>query len=169
MYRCQSRANVSWRCDKPVTVMAAPADAIVIAAFLEWAADARAVVTTGDLTDAFADADAKIAAAEEAMARARRILLKSAVDEDAAAEELAELQAAIDAAVAERRTLEAERVVAGVRYRVVAEWPNLDANERRVLLRAGIERVVVHPALPPSGGKRLPVAARLDAPVFAAD
>lgn len=160
LYRCQSRANVSWKCERPVSLMAAPADAYVVEHFLAWADGRATVETSGDRADDFAALDARIADAEEELAA---YLEKTPARSARFADGAVKREDAVEALVAERAALEAVSVVAGVRYTVATEWPTLTVDERRRLLRAGIKRVVVHPAL----SRRPPIGSRVPLIVFA--
>jgi hypothetical protein len=157
LYRCQSRFGAGWTCPAPVTIGQARVDEWVEAQFLAHA-DA-AVVTTDDFADDFARADARVAEAEEELAA---YLDNASARSPRFAAGAAKREAAVEEADAERKRLEAERVVAGVFHTVRETWPTLTADQRRQLLRAGIERVTVHPASVTSrGGRaRLPVADR---------
>jgi DNA invertase Pin-like site-specific DNA recombinase len=167
VYRCQARGNVSWTCAAPVTVSLELADAYVEERLLEWAGAVESV-TTGDYADDFEAADARIASLEEEGKRARRLLFKAGTDEDEAAEELAALQVELDEARAQRARLESEQKVAGVRYQVREQWPNLNLEQRRRLIRAALERVEVQPApLTDAGGRaRAPMSERIPPSAF---
>ena len=161
LYRCQARAGATWACAQPVTIMQERVDDWVEDQFVAWASGAvGAAVTTGELEADFAVADKRIAEAEEELAR--YLDMTVAIDPKRARAGAESRQAAIDAAVAERKRLESESVVAGVRYEVAERWPELSTDERRQMLRAGIERITVHPAsVTDRGGRaRLPVADR---------
>lgn len=161
MYRCQSRNATSWTCAEPVSIMQARVDAWVVERFLEWSrVELRAMVTTGDLEDEFARVDARIADAEEELAA---YLDATSARSPRFAAGAAKREAAVEEAVAERKRLESERVVAGIRYQANERWDEWDIDERRQMLRACIERVVVQPTrLTSAGGRaRLPVADRV--------
>ena len=167
-YRCQSRAGGTWTCKSPSSIYAGPVDDIVVEAFLAWCdRKVGSAVTTGDLADDFAELDARIEEAEEELAAyldktpARSARFQSGAEKR---------EAAVAKLVAERKRLESEQVVAGVRYRVREEWPSLNRDERRTMLRAGIERIRVHPASRANVvGGWLPIADRLGDIEFVAD
>jgi len=167
LYRCQSRNKPGWTCPAPVTLMQERADAWLEEQFLAWAGSAAELVTTADLEEDFAAADARVADAEEELAA---YLEATSARDSRFAAGADKRREAVDEAVAARKALEDERVVAGVRYRVADEWPSLDVEEKRLLLRAGIAAAVVHPALATDAGgrKRLPVGDRV-ALTFATD
>jgi hypothetical protein len=164
IYKCQSRQNVSWTCPRPLSVRLELADAWVESELLRWAGDETAE-TTGEYAGAFEEADRLVTEAGEALARARRILLKSGGDEEEAAEELAELRGALEEAQAARGRLELEQAAAGVRYQVRTEWNagRLSLEQKRRYLRAALESVAVQPApLTAGGGRaRVPVSVRI--------
>lgn len=162
VYRCQSRNKPGWLCPQALSVMLEKADSYVEEAFLAWAGEAENVTTEGSDSE-FEEAEARVAEAVETRKRALRVILLGNQDEDEAVAELLELNSAIDAAEAQRDALQERRVVAGVRYQVRQEWPNLELEQRRALLLAGIESIELHPApLTEAGGRaRLPMAKRL--------
>lgn len=160
MYRCKY-AYRDFTCPQRVTVMASRADDYVVGQFLAWAGGITAVTT---------DDDADLAAAEANIAEATRRLRAfvdafDAADVDPAilAPKASALQADIDAAVDARDRLKETRKVAGMRYVVREQWPNLTTAQKRQMLRAGIASVVVHPATSPTRERRakVPVADRI--------
>jgi site-specific DNA recombinase len=161
IYRCQ-KGNLSGQsCPRPVAITASRVDDYVAGEFLAWAGGAE-MVTTDDAEDDFRAADLAVEAAEQALADYMQAFA-SVVGVERAQANAGQLMDAIADATRERDALYARRKLAGIRYRVADEWADYTPMQRRDVLAAALDSVVVHPtSVTPSGGRaRTAVADRV--------
>jgi len=158
-YRCRARHSAGV-CPEPARLSVTRADTFVEEAFLEWLAREQIAVEATDATESVTAAVERIEAAEAELADFLGIEnLITSTGRDAYAQGIEQRQQAIEDA---RRGLnEAQRATVALPLgpRVLADvWPDLDARERRTILAAAIDAVVVRRAHLPG---RSPVGDRV--------
>lgn len=138
-YRCRG-LTTQGRCPAPQSVLCELADPVVEQAFLEWARAAVEGDPAGE--EQIAEAVAAVEAARGEHVAYTRVMSASRYPE-LMQTGLEEREQAIEAAEAHLEQVRSSRRVAGLRVTVQEAWPTLDTAERRKLLAAGIERVLV--------------------------
>lgn len=156
VYRCQGTSLSGVKCPRRVAIVQSNLDAYVEAEFLRWAGQLE-MVTTGDRDQDFAAADAAVAAAEQELAD-YMAAFASTVGVERAQANAAQLMDNIAAATRARDGLYARRKLAGIRYRVADEWPSYTTTQKRDVLAAALDSVVVHPTLTTPSGTRARMA-----------
>lgn len=158
MYRCQ-KISRDGPCPSAAAVIRERADEHITALFLAWA---EANDTPFDLDDA---ADTALAAALEELRHAQAELgayiaaVQAVVAPAAFRTGAEERQRAVDEAAAAVTQARVARAGVSVRATVRGEWPALSEQDRRRLIAAAIEKVVVHRA---SSRRRVDIAERCE-------
>lgn len=157
-YSCGKR-RARGVCAGPVVIGLHRLDAHIEERFLERATRNPIVLEGVPVSEHFADAIAQLEAAEAELAAYRDTNLVSVIGEQAWIAGMTERASAVEQAqalVAERRGASSLPSVTNL----VAEWPDLDHVERRAILQADIQAVLVHPVA--SGRPRaVPVSDRV--------
>lgn len=147
-YRCRGLTSHG-RCPAPLSVLQELADPVVEAAFLEWARN-EVEGTPAQEQELQVALDRVEAAKGELAAFAQAVSASRFPELLAAGQEVRE-QAILEAQT-QVELLRSERRVEGLRVTAQQAWPELELPERRKLLAAGIESIVLHGA--PSGSGR---------------
>jgi hypothetical protein len=137
-YRCSNRD-----CHRPVSISASIVEDLVVQA-LKADEELARVKGRASARDRYNEAALALKAAQDALDEALRTFIAAGVQgEPAAVERLAELRA-----VRDRAQEDLDRVEASTPADVtvsIRDWHRLNLDERRALIRANIERVVVAP------------------------
>lgn len=156
-YRCRGR-RAKGVCTAQSRISAKIADGYVEEAFLAWLrAEPPIVVESQPKTETLDEAIAQLEAAEEELAAYRDANLISVIGREAYVAGLVERQKAVDEASA--RVSSVPKIEQPQVFELVSTWPDLAVDERRKILAAGIESIVVSRAT--HRGKGSPVAERL--------
>lgn len=157
-YACGGR-KARGVCAHPVTIGAARLDAYVEEAFLERVAAEPVALEAVAADDALAEAVAVLEQAEDELQAYRSTSLVSVLGVEAFEAGIRERAEAVNVASAEVAQLRRLQPAIPSGANVADEWPNLTTTERRALLEATVEAVLVYPA---SGrGSRRPVSERV--------
>jgi site-specific DNA recombinase len=143
-YRCRTR-HAAGRCPAPARISVARADQYVSEAFLAWVEEQRIQAEGSPAGDALEQALARVEAAEAELVAYRDANLISVIGADAYRAGLSERQRTLEQARLELET--ARRSVPAVAvHDVPTLWPTLSTAERRTLLAAAVDAVVVRRA-----------------------
>jgi site-specific DNA recombinase len=146
-YRCYGRHSAGL-CPTPARISLARADEYVTAVFLTWVEEERIRGETTPSGDPVKAAVARVEAAEEELVAYRDANLITVIGQDVYLAGLIERQRALDQ---ERARLDDVRraTPALAVHDIPSLWPDLSVSERRVVLAAGIDAVVVRRATRP--------------------
>ena len=143
-YRCRAR-HAAGVCPTPARISVARADPYVSEAFLAWIEEQRIRAQGSPAGDAIEQAVARVESAEAELVAYRDANLVSVIGQETYRAGLSERQRALDQARAELD--EARRSVPALAVQDVPTlWPTLSRAERRTLLAAAIDAVVVRRA-----------------------
>lgn len=160
LYRCRGR-KAEGVCDRRARVSVLRADAFVERAFLDWLGT-KHVVVEERVADGGSEQDlaAALEIAEDELAAYRDESLVAVIGRESFAAGLTARQSAVDDA---RLALaqSARPPAVGLRLALQDEWPVFSVDERREILAAGVERVIVEPG---RGDGRMRIVWRDDDP-----
>lgn len=140
-YGCRKRRSTGV-CRAPVTVRIAPADKHVEAVYLEWAEDAD-TAEASERDGRIGAALDQLEAAEVELAAYRDANLVSVIGQDAYVSGLRERADRVDAARSRLAEAQATTLMPFPHFDAPALWPRLSVPQKRLLIGAAVERVIV--------------------------